>query len=103
MPYKVKEADLHPIRYDTYCEDYEVVHHVRASLLRLPPGTKPTEVDFNNSARYVPRSAASDKKPPEVVTPHWLPFWRNRDVWQTVPPVNLSPPTTGCPCTPQTV
>ena len=26
LPSKIKEADLHPIRYETYCEDYEVVH-----------------------------------------------------------------------------
>ena len=74
MPSKLKEADLHPIRYETYSGDYEAVHRVWASLLGLPPGTKPCEADFKNSARYTPRSATSNKEPPELVTPHWLPI-----------------------------
>ena len=86
MPSKLKEADLHPIRYKTYCEDYGDVHHIRSSLLRLPPGTKPTKVDFKNSARYTSWSAASDKELLEFVTPHWLPILEEQGCLANCPP-----------------
>ena len=89
MPSKFKEADLHPIGYETYCEDYEAIHHVWASLLGLPPGTKPTEADFKNSARYVPWSTASNKEPPELVTSHWLPILEEQGCLADCPPQQI--------------
>ena len=70
FPSGVREEHLHSMRYETYSADYEWVHEVQASLLGLPPGTKPTESDFNNSPRYVPQLAASDKEVPEIVASH---------------------------------
>ena len=61
------------MRYDIYSLDFEWVHWVRASLLGLYPGTKPSEADFKSSAQFVPWSVASKKESPEVVTSHWLP------------------------------
>ena len=86
LPSGVKEEDLHPIRYETYSQDYDWVHHAQASLLRLPPGIEPTEADFNSSARYVPQSMASEKEVPKIVTSHWLPILEEQGHLADCPP-----------------
>ena len=35
---------------------------------------KASEDDINTSTRFVPRAAASEMDPPEVVATHWLPI-----------------------------
>ena len=43
-------------------------------------------MDFNNSARYMPRSAASEKEAPEIVASHWLPILEEQGHLADCPP-----------------
>ena len=66
--------DLLPKRYETYLADKNWVHRVRCSLLGLETGTTPSKEDIDTSMCFVPRAAAWDSEPPEVITDHWLPI-----------------------------
>ena len=86
LPSGVREEHLHPVRYETYSMDYDVVHWVRASLLGLDAGTVPSEADFSASASFVPQSTTSEKEPPEIVTSHWLPILEEQGWLADCPP-----------------
>ena len=77
LPRGVKEEDIHRKRYETFTADNDWVQHVRGSLLGLEDGATPSKEDINTSERFVPRGAASELEPPEVVVNHWLPIlWK---------------------------
>ena len=54
--------------------DNDWVQRVRSSLLGLEDGATPSKEDINTSECFVPRAAASEPEPPEVVANHWLPI-----------------------------
>ena len=54
--------------------DNDWVQHVRGSLLGLEDGATPSKEDINTSECFMPRAAASEPEPPEVVANHWLPI-----------------------------
>ena len=56
--------------------DYDWVQQVRGSLLGLEKGDTPSQKDINTSELFIPRAAASESEPPEVVVAHWLPILR---------------------------
>ena len=68
--------DLLPKRYETSTVDNNWVHQVRCSLLGLETGTTPSKEDIDTSEHFVPRAAAQEPEPPEVITDHWLPILR---------------------------
>ena len=74
LPRGVKMEDILPRRYETLASDNNWVHWVRCSLLGLEAGTTPSKEDINTSERFVPRVAAWELEPPEVITDHWLPI-----------------------------
>ena len=74
LPTGVKEEDLLPKRYETFTMDHDWVQWVRGSLLGLKAGATPSKKDINTSERFIPRAAASELEPPEVVAGHWLPI-----------------------------
>ena len=76
LPTGVKVEDLLPKRYETFAVDNNWVHQVRCSLLGLEAGTMPSEEDIDTSEHFVPRAAAWESEPPEVITDHWLPIIR---------------------------
>ena len=49
---------------------------MRGSLLELKAGATPSKKDINTSEHFVPRVAASEPEPPEMVANHWLPILR---------------------------
>ena len=61
-------------RYETFAADNNWVHWVRCSLLGLEAGTTPSKENIDISKRFVPRAAAWESQPPEVITNHWLPI-----------------------------
>ena len=69
LPTGAKE-DLLLKRYKTYSVDNNWVQWVRCSLLGLETGTMPSREDINTSECFVPRAAASELEPPEVITHH---------------------------------
>ena len=70
----MKEEDILHKRYETFTADNDWVQHVRGSLLGLEDGATPSKEDINTSECFVPRVAASEPEPPEVVVNHWLPI-----------------------------
>ena len=70
----MKMEDILPRRYETLAADNNWVHQVRCSLLGLEAGTTPSKEDINTSEQFVPRVAAWESEPPEVITDHWLPI-----------------------------
>ena len=47
---------------------------MRGSLLGLEAGATPSKKDINTSECFIPRAAALEPEPPEVVADHWLPI-----------------------------
>ena len=47
---------------------------MRSSLLGLEDGATPSKEDINTLEHFVPRAAASEPEPPEVVVNHWFPI-----------------------------
>ena len=74
LPTGVTEEDLLAKRYETFTADNNWAHQVRCSLLGLETGTTPSREDIDTSEHFVPRAAASELEPPEVITDHWLPI-----------------------------
>ena len=74
LPRGVKEEDILPKRYETFTADNDWVQWVRGSLLGLKDGATPSREDINTLERFMPRVAASELEPPEVVVNHWLPI-----------------------------
>ena len=74
LPTGVKEEDLLPKRYETFTMNHDWVQWVRGSLLGLETGATPSKKDIDTSERFIPRAAASEPEPPEVVVDHWLPI-----------------------------
>ena len=54
--------------------DHNWVQQVRGSLLGLEAGATPSKKDINTSECFIPRAAALEPEPPEVVVDHWLPI-----------------------------
>ena len=77
--------DILPKRYETLTADNNWVHWVRCSLLGWT-GTTPSKEDINTSERFVPRAAAWELEPPEVITNHWLPILWEEGLLVECPP-----------------
>ena len=79
LPTGVMEEDLLPKRYKTFTMDHNWAQWVRGSLLGLEAGVKPSKNDIDTSEYFVPRAAALETEPPEVIVDHWLPIlWEQR-------------------------
>ena len=50
--------------------DLDWVQRVKCSLLGLEVGAAPSKKDINTSECFVPRAAASESEPPEVIADH---------------------------------
>ena len=74
LPTGVKEEDLLPKRYETFAMDNNWVQWVRCSLLGLETGATPSKEDIDTSECFVPRAAALESEPPEVIMNHWFPI-----------------------------
>ena len=80
LPTGVKGEDLLPKRYETFTMDLDWVQQVRCSLLGLEVGAALSKKDINTSERFMPRAAASESEPPEVIADHWLPILWEHDL-----------------------
>ena len=54
--------------------DNDWAQWVRCNLLGLETGATPSKEDINTSECFIPRAAASELEPPEVIMDHWLPI-----------------------------
>ena len=86
LPRGVKLEDILTRRYETLAADNNWVHRVRCSLLGLEAGTTPSKEDINTSERFIPRAAAWESEPPQVITDHWLPILWEEGLLAECPP-----------------
>ena len=56
--------------------DNNWVQRVRCSLLGLKVGATPSKKDIDTSKYFIPRAAASESEPHEIIKDHWLPILR---------------------------
>ena len=54
--------------------DHDWVQQVRGSILGLETGATPSKKDIDTLECFIPRAAALELEPPEVVADHWLPI-----------------------------
>ena len=80
LPTGAKEEDLLLKRYETFAMDNDWVQWVRCGLLGLETGATPSKEDIDTSERFVPRAAALELEPPEVITDHWLPVLQEQSL-----------------------
>ena len=77
LPRGMKMEDILPRRYETLTTNNSWVQEVRCSLLGSEAGTTPSKEDINTSEQFMPRAAAWESEPPDIITDHWLPIlWR---------------------------
>ena len=58
--------------------DHDWAQRVRCSLLGLETGATPSKEDIDTSERFIPRAAALESEPPEVIMDHWLSILREQ-------------------------
>ena len=61
-------------RFTVYGKDSTAVHEVRAKILGLEAGTKPSQLDLNSSPIFMLRRAADESRPPSIIGEHWVPY-----------------------------
>ena len=55
-------------------KDSTAVHEVRAKILSLKAGTRPSRQDINSSPIFALRRAADESRPPSIIGKHWVPY-----------------------------
>ena len=58
--------------------DNNWAQRVRCSLLGLETGATSSKEDIDTSECFIPRAAALESEPPEVIMDHWLPILREQ-------------------------
>ena len=61
-------------RFMVYSRDYTAVHEVRARILGLKAGMKPSQQDINSSSIFALRRAADESRSPSIIDQHWVPY-----------------------------
>ena len=61
--------------------DNNWVQRVRCSLLGLETAATPSREDIDTSEHFIPRAAALESEPPEVIMDHWLPILREQGLF----------------------
>ena len=61
-------------RFTVYGRDSTAVHEVRAKILRLEAGARPTQQDIDSSPIFTLRQAADELWPPSIIGQHWMAY-----------------------------
>ena len=69
---------LHDHRFMVYSKDSPAVHEVRAKILGLTAGMKPSRQDIDSSLIFALRRAADESGSPSIIGEHWVPHLRQR-------------------------
>ena len=57
-----------------YGKDSTAVHEVRAKILSLEAGMKPSQQDLDSSPIFALRRAADESRSPSIIGQHWVPY-----------------------------
>ena len=61
-------------RFTVYGRDSTAVHEVRARILNLKVGTRPSWQDIDSSSIFTLRRAADESRSPSIIGQHWVPY-----------------------------
>ena len=61
-------------RSTVYGKDSTAVHKVRAKILSLEAGTKPSQQDIDSSPIFALRRVADESRSPSIIGQHWVPY-----------------------------
>ena len=70
----LSDETLHDHRFMVYGKDSTAVHEVRAKILSLKAGTRPSRQDINSSPIFALRRAADESRSPSIIGKHWVPY-----------------------------
>ena len=61
-------------RFTVYSRDSTAVHEVRARILGLKAGVRPSRQDINSSSIFALRRAVDESRSPSIIGQHWVPY-----------------------------
>ena len=70
----LSDETLRDHRFTVYSKDSTAVHEVRARILSLKAGTRPSWQDINFSPIFALRRAADELRSPSIIGKHWVPY-----------------------------
>ena len=70
----LSDETLRDCRFMVYGKDSTAVHEVRAKILGLKTGTRPSRQDIDSSSIFALRRAADESQPPSIIGKHWVPY-----------------------------
>ena len=65
-------------RFMVYGKDSTAVHKVRAKILGLKAGMRPSQQDIDSSSIFALRRAADESRPPSIIGQHWVPYLKQK-------------------------
>ena len=68
------DETLRDHRFIVYSRDSTAVHEVRARILSLKAGVKPSRQDIDSSFIFALRRAADESRSPAIIGQHWVPY-----------------------------
>ena len=74
----LSDETLHDHRFMVYGKDSTAVLKVRAKILGLEAGTRPSQQDIDSSPIFALRRAADESWPPSIIGKHWVPYLEQR-------------------------
>ena len=74
----LSDETLRDHRFTVYGKDSKAVHEVRAKILSLEAGMRPSQQDIDSSPIFALRRAADESWPPAIISQHWLPYLKQK-------------------------
>ena len=70
----LSDETLHDHRFTVYSRDSTAVHEVRARILSLKAGVRPSRQDIDSSSIFALRRAVDESQSPSIIGQHWVPY-----------------------------
>ena len=70
----LSDETLRDHRFTVYSRDSTAVHKVRARILSLKAGERPSQQDIDSSSIFALRRAADESRSPSIIGQHWVPY-----------------------------
>ena len=96
----LSDETLHDHRFTVYSKDSTAVHEVRARILSLKAGMRPSQQDINSSPIFALRRAADESRSPSIIGKHWVPYLEQKGHLADCKPKDFSIRMDGCLCIP---
>ena len=74
----LSDETLRDHRFMVYGKDSTAVHEVRAKILGLKAGTRPSRQDIDSSPIFALWRAADESQPPSIIGKHWVPYLKQK-------------------------